>query len=702
MTITTTYQTASYGVPETTINSIAIGSQHSPDVLALDNGGFVAAYRTEGGTLALDFFNDGGGHIAQRLPHAGATLPYGVPSLTQLSNGNVLIVWAESDPGSPGLKGRLFTPAGVALGAELTLVANDDAAAPKIAALRNGGFALTYALDGAEAFEVVFTNSGALVEGFAEVANLPGYVTDPSITALADGGYVVSATEYMAATGYQVIGRVYNADGTPRSIPLELGSDADMLDSEVVALPNGNWAVVHTESGALESGISLQLRAPNGAKLGETIQVSAASAADAFSAAATVLANGLVLVTWSTSDSLAVYGRLLDQNGTLLSGVLPVASDGVSVALATLASQQVLAAWQGSAGDGSGSRIASSRFEIIRFTTGDGADDLIMGDALDDRMDGGPGNDRFSAAGGQNGIEGGAGDDTAVYALPFSSYDVTDHGGSIELKGAGGTDFLAGVEHLQFGDGIVDVNDGDPLFDAIHYMHQNADVFHAGVNALEHYETFGWREGRDPNGWFDTSGYLANNPDVAAAGVNPLEHYHHTGWKEGRDPSAHFDTRLYLLHNPDVAAAGVDPLEHYLALGRSEGRQAHAAVGPIVSCFDAQYYLFHNPDVAAAGLDALTHFNAIGGYEGRDPNAWFDTAGYLAHYADVAAAGVNPLEHYTAYGWKEGRDPSAAFDTLDYLAANPDVAAAGVDPLEHFLTSGVYEGRQAVNDGLWH
>ena len=223
-----------------------------------------------------------------------------------------------------------------------------------------------------------------------------------------------------------------------------------------------------------------------------------------------------------------------------------------------------------------------------------------------------------------------------------------------------------------------------------------------GVDPLQHFNTFGWHEGRDPNALFDSSGYLAVYKDVAAAGINPLDHYHQSGWHEGRDPSGSFDTLLYLIHNPDVAAIGMDPLAHYLAFGQAEGRAIYPGVGPVAGDFDAQYYVWHNPDVTAAGVDPLQHYNLFGWHEGRNPNAWFDSAGYLSHYADVAAAGVDPLAHYRLFGWHEGRDPSAGFDTLGYLAANPDVAAAGVDPLAHYLQFGIYEGRAVVNDGTWH
>jgi serralysin len=111
-------------------------------------------------------------------------------------------------------------------------------------------------------------------------------------------------------------------------------------------------------------------------------------------------------------------------------------------------------------------------------------------------------------------------------------------------------------------------------FDADFYLLTNPDVAMAGVNPLGHYNSFGWREGRDPNADFDTSYYLAVYRDIAAAGVNPLDHYNGFGWREGRDPSSRFDTTSYLAANPDVAAAGVNPLDHFLVNGIYEGRSA--------------------------------------------------------------------------------------------------------------------------------
>ena len=117
-------------------------------------------------------------------------------------------------------------------------------------------------------------------------------------------------------------------------------------------------------------------------------------------------------------------------------------------------------------------------------------------------------------------------------------------------------------------------------FDPEFYLLANADVAQAATVAggdifafaSQHYDTYGWKEGRDPNAVFDTKGYLAAYGDVAAAGVNPLNHYDTYGWKEGRDPARDFDTSTYLAVNSDVGQAGIDPMQHFLQYGLLENR----------------------------------------------------------------------------------------------------------------------------------
>lgn len=320
-----------------------------------------------------------------------------------------------------------------------------------------------------------------------------------------------------------------------------------------------------------------------------------------------------------------------------------------------------------------------------------------------EKATGGSGNDTIRGNKADNVINGGSGIDTMGYTQNIQNYIFANLGSRILVSNAtDGLDTLISIEKLQFANGTVTLT-GNPLVDALYYDSLYLDVFGAGVDALTHFNQYGWREGRNPDAFFSTSSYLNYYKDVKNAGANPLDHYTQYGGRENRDPSANFSTELYKKFNPDVAAAGINPLRHWLEYGQAEGRRISGSISHnVVNGFDAQYYLLANPDVAAAGMDALTHFNNYGWREGRNPDAHFDTSGYLARYTDVKNAKANPLQHYMQYGWKEGRDPSGGFDTLGYLSLYTDVRNANMNPLTHYLQYGAFEGRQVVNDGAFH
>ncbi len=107
------------------------------------------------------------------------------------------------------------------------------------------------------------------------------------------------------------------------------------------------------------------------------------------------------------------------------------------------------------------------------------------------------------------------------------------------------------------------------VFDAEWYRATYPDVRAAGVDPLEHFVVFGWREGRDPSPLFSVSYYLEKNPDVAAADFNPLTHYLLWGWREGRWPRPGFDQTAYLEGH--VMTNGVPPLVHEAARRRADG-----------------------------------------------------------------------------------------------------------------------------------
>ena len=679
--------------PETLVNTTTLQGQGAPAIAVLSDGSYVIAYSDSSQTApdsngfairAHHFAADGTPIGSEIVVNTTTAANQTFPTVTALSNGGYAIAWQDAsqtgaDTSGSAIRYQRFDASNNKVGPEFLVntTTPGDQYAPDMATLANGSYVITWQDAGSMEIHARHYNAAGIDLGGDFVVNtsVGSAPYDPHVAALSSGGFVITWTAVVGAD-FEVKAQLFNQNHAKLGGEFTVNTtSANAQDfSSVTALKDGGFFVVWRDFSATTADTDLgairgQLFDNSGNEIGGEILVNTITAADQFNPEVTELADGRLLVTWGKEspvepidDTMGISAQILDPRSGVITGT--TAAEALTGHVNT--------------------------------------DSTINGLDGNDTLYGMNGNDTLIGGIGDDKINGGAGNDIAVFSQSLDKYTITDFGTKIVVVGPDGTDTLTGVEHLQFTDGAIDVDDGNPLFDTVYYVTHNLDVFHDGWNALAHFNAVGWHEGRDPNALFDTSAYLAINKDVAAAGLNPLDHYHQSGWQEGRDPGANFDTTLYLAHNPDVAASGIDPLQHYLQSGMAEGRPIYQAIGHVTAGFDAEYYLLHNPDVAAAGIDPLTHYNTAGWHEGRNPNAWFDTAGYLAHYQDVAAAGLNPLQHYEQSGWQEGRDPSASFDTLGYLAANPDVAAAGINPLDHFINSGIYEGRQAVNDGIWH
>lgn len=71
---------------------------------------------------------------------------------------------------------------------------------------------------------------------------------------------------------------------------------------------------------------------------------------------------------------------------------------------------------------------------------------------------------------------------------------------------------------------------------------------------------------------FDNEFYLEKNKDLVDFGLNPVEHFCSYGWREGRDPHPDFSTLEYLRANPDVSHEDINPFLHWILYGKAEGR----------------------------------------------------------------------------------------------------------------------------------
>ncbi|HSI56525.1 MAG TPA: glycosyltransferase [Ideonella sp.] len=97
-----------------------------------------------------------------------------------------------------------------------------------------------------------------------------------------------------------------------------------------------------------------------------------------------------------------------------------------------------------------------------------------------------------------------------------------------------------------------------PLFDLRHYD-AHCGPRH-GVNRLLHYGLVTRFRGLSPTPWFDAEYYLQTNPDVQQSGLDALEHFQRWGWREGRSPLPGLDIRRLFSAQPALRVSKGNPL----------------------------------------------------------------------------------------------------------------------------------------------
>ena len=105
------------------------------------------------------------------------------------------------------------------------------------------------------------------------------------------------------------------------------------------------------------------------------------------------------------------------------------------------------------------------------------------------------------------------------------------------------------------------------VFDASYYLDANPDVRTAELDPMQHYLSFGWREGRAPNAEFDDAYYRAHSGLSPRTPVSALGHFLAQGQARQIAPAPDVDLADWRKHNPDIAIARVDPYGHFLNAG---------------------------------------------------------------------------------------------------------------------------------------
>ena len=314
----------------------------------------------------------------------GGTATQSDGQIAPLLDGGYVVVWTDysrtHNPNGSAIVGQRYDSAGNKVGGEvkLSLFNSPDQITPAVTTLANGNVAIAfvdtnsgkqdlyvriYAPDGAS---LSLVRTDAIVLGSNPTSN-------PSITAFADGSYVVA---YTVGTGgdTDIVARVVSGTGTVGG-QFDIDNQTDNRDFvELATLSNGNFVAVYQDEffgSATNTNISYAVFSPTGTLVLSPETVSGAdTVGDEVDADVAALRNGGFVVVWTGPNAATVWATIYTNDGSLVRSLLPVntsiVGDQNEASVIALPDGGFLVTWE----DDNANRVNGQRFDATGHQIG--------------------------------------------------------------------------------------------------------------------------------------------------------------------------------------------------------------------------------------------------------------------------------------------------------------------------------------------
>ena len=336
---------------ETRVNTHTADNQEAPEVITLADGGYVVAWSsvkqddaTNRGIYAQRY--DVNGHRVGSEFHVNTTTIYDQAdqTLTALADGGFLITWNSTQNGGDyDCYSQRYDAAGAKVGGEtlINTVTGGLSDGPSTTALTDGDYVVTWTQYDAvgqqfDIFAKQYNADGVVVVSDFRVNT---YTTDTqqgsSIAALADGGYVITWTSQdQDGSNYGVYGQRYDTNGvaTGGEFRVNTITGDEQADTHVTALNDGGFAVVWRDRphDGSSYGVYCQVYTAAGGPNGGQTLVNSTTAGNQLDPAITALAGGGFVVVWDSANvdgnGFAIVAQVFDTEGDKVGGELQVNS----------------------------------------------------------------------------------------------------------------------------------------------------------------------------------------------------------------------------------------------------------------------------------------------------------------------------------------------------------------------------------------
>jgi VCBS repeat-containing protein len=372
-----------------------IGQGHSVALTPDGNGGFAALWVDSTSNLYGRQFWADGSPVSNAFQVANAASAPAVDTLTTLTGDGdttVVIAWAAPSGGIYADQ-RILLDGTSMLGAPILIAADAGASAPSIAALSDGSFFVTWQQAG--------THSS--IQG-AHYSFETVYAIDP------DTGLTTT----------QIISADWVSAGT---FPISDAAAANQTNPSVTALADGGYLVAWTGQDDDGSAVMAQRFDAAGVVVDPTFVVNSTTSGDQLNASVTSMLDGGFMVAWTSNQSdsglYETYEQRFDAAGQRVGGELqlshvqsltPTAPEIAGLNDVQNVGGAGFAAIWNAGGDVYGSSFSAGG-KTIHGTDGN---DVVMGTLFLDYLDGGAGDDTLIALGGGDTLVGGTGYNTLV------------------------------------------------------------------------------------------------------------------------------------------------------------------------------------------------------------------------------------------------------------------------------------------------
>ncbi|ASQ90919.1 hypothetical protein CHL67_08295 [Prosthecochloris sp. GSB1] len=350
-----------------TVNTTTADDQEFPDVTALDGGGFVITWSSQGqdgygyGVYGQVYAADGSPVGSEFQVNSHETGDQFVSSVAPLQDGGFIVAWISDgqDGDGGGVYAQRYAADGSPAGDEIQVNTHTDDSQyhPQITVLSDGSFVIAWVSKGQDGIAVGSDGEGIYAQRYDVDGNPLGEEFQvnttveydqggpPALSSLDDGGFVVFWESYeQDGSGFGVYGQRFAADGSRVGGEFQVNSytQDDQWNPSVAVLEDGGlvvaWESLWQDSS--EGGIYARRYDAAGNVVGEEFKVNTTNFEDQTRPTVAALDNGGFVITWqsanpSGADNRLVLGQYYNADGETVGEEFLVSDDANSSTLIT-------------------------------------------------------------------------------------------------------------------------------------------------------------------------------------------------------------------------------------------------------------------------------------------------------------------------------------------------------------------------------